>query len=102
MSSAPELRRYVLSRNIEGSGHVLKKKKRKKSLYVERIERQLREQNARIQMLEDQLEESNLENVTLRNGFFPKESESESESESIPVSTRGSSLSSDNIFRVSL
>lgn len=83
MSSAPTLLKHVLT-------------KRKKPIYVHRIERKLKEQSAIIKSLQDQLEESNVENKELRDLLnIP------SESDSRPITTR-TRTDSDNIFRVSL
>ena len=88
MSSAPTLLKHVLTK------HVLTK--HKKSIYVHRIERKLKEQAAIIKSLQDQLEESNVENKELRDLL-----EIPAESESRPIATRKRS-ESDNVFRVSL
>lgn len=83
MSSAPTLLKHVLT-------------KRKKPIYVHRIERKLKEQAAIIKSLQDQLEESNVENKELRDMLqIPPESESR------PIANRPRT-ESDNVFRVSL
>ena len=83
MSSAPTLLKHVLT-------------KRKKPIYVHRIERKLKEQAAIIKSLQDQLEESNVENKDLRDLLkIPPESDSR------PITNRTRTVS-DNIFRVSL
>jgi len=82
MSSAPTLLKHVLT-------------KRKKPIYVHRIERKLKEQAAIIKSLQDQLEESNVENQELRELL-----ELPPESESRPIPRQRSE--SDNVFRVSL